>query len=181
MSKQTQITLLIGLLAVLGVVVYIEYGGRAPAPVPPVAASGQVNYQPLSVENPSLRLDMLERIRKFEYSGRHRNIFSHSAPPPETPKPDPRKQPPGPVQPPGPPPLEVPVKFFGYATDPATGRRRAFFTNGEDVYITAEGEVLLGRFRLLRINTATAEVEEVGSARRATLPIEEPVAPGGGG
>ena len=84
----------------------------------------------------------------------------------------------GPPQPPPEPPLTVPFKFYGYTADPATGRRRAFFTNGEDVYIAAEGELVDGHFRVLHIGNATAEVQETTSNRTATLPME--AAPGGG-
>jgi hypothetical protein len=168
MSRRNQIIVLVVLLAILAIVLYRNWGGPTALPV---ASAGDVKYQPLAVENPSLRLDMLERIRKFEYTGRHRNIFSASLPPPPPPKVDPTKQ--AQSGPPAPAPLEVPVKFFGYAADPQTGYRRAFFTNGEDVFIVAEGETLLSRFRLLHIGNSTADLEEIASGRRATLVLEE--------
>ncbi len=133
---------------------------------------GSEKFEPLSVENPSLRIDKLERIRKLEYSGSRRSIFTAYMPPPPLPpmpKIDPSK-----VEPPPEPPLTLPVKFFGYATDPSSGRKRAFFTNGEDVFILSEGEMLQNRFRLLRIGNATADFEEVLSGKRATLPLEQP-------
>jgi hypothetical protein len=129
-------------------------------------------FEPLSVENPSLRIDKLERIRKLEYNGSRRSIFTAYMPPPPAPvipKVDPSKLPPPPD-----PPLTLPVKFFGYATDPNSGRKRAFFTNGEDVFILSEGEMLQNRFRLLRIGNATADFQEIQSGKRATLPLEQP-------
>jgi len=172
MPRRLQIGVLAGLLVVFVVILY--YNWRKAPEAPTVSAAGD-KYQPLPLENPSLRLDMLERIRKFEYTGRHRNIFSASLPPPEPAKADPRKA--GPVVPPPPPPLDVPVKFFGYVADSQTGQRRAFFTNGEDVFIVAEGETLLTRFRLLRIGNNSAEVEEITSGRHATLVLEETGSP----
>jgi hypothetical protein len=133
---------------------------------------GSEKFEPLSVENPSLRIDKLERIRKLEYNGSRRSIFTAYMPPPPLPpmpKIDPSKVEPAPE-----PPLTLPVKFFGYATDPNSGRKRAFFTNGEDVFILSEGEMLQNRFRLLRIGNATADFEEVLSGKRATLPLEQP-------
>ncbi len=168
MPRRIQIGALVALLVLLVVILFYDWKKAPEAPT--VSAAGD-KYQPLPLENPSLRLDMLERIRKFEYTGRHRNIFSASLPPPEPTKADPRKV--GPVVPTGPPPLDVPVKFFGYVADLKTGQRRAFFTNGEDVFIVAEGETLLSRFRLLRIGNNSAEVEEMTSGRRATLVLEE--------
>jgi hypothetical protein len=133
---------------------------------------GNEKFEPLSVENPSLRMDKLERIRKLEYNGSRRSIFTAFMPPPPAPpapKPDPSK-----LEPPPETPLTLPVKFFGYATDPNSGRKRAFFTNGEDVFILSEGEMLQNRFRLLRIGNATADFEEIQSGKRATLPLEQP-------
>ena len=172
MPRRVQVGVFVGLLGVLIVILY--YNWKKAPEAPTVSAAGD-KFQPLPLENPSLRLDMLERIRRFEYTGRHRNIFSASQPPPEPAKADPRKA--GPVVPPQPPPLEVPVKFFGYAADPKSGQRRAFFTNGEDVFIVAEGETLLTRFRLLRIGNNSAEVEEISSGRHATLVLEETGSP----
>lgn len=132
--------------------------------------AGSEKFEPLSVENPFLRLDKLERIRKLDYKGSRRSIFTAEAPPPPAPvvrKDDALKTPPEP-------PLTLPVKFFGYATDPNSGKKRAFFTNGEDVFILSEGEMLQNRFRLLRIGNATADFEEIQSGKRATLPLEQP-------
>ena len=174
MSRRNQIIALVLLLGILALVLYRNWSGPSSLPV---ISAADAKYQPLSVENPSLRLDLLERIRKFEYSGRHRNIFSASLPPPPPPKVDATMA--GRAGPPPPPPLVVPVKFFGYVADVQTGLRRAFFTDGEDVFIVAEGETLLSRFRLLHIGNATADIEEIASGRRATLALEEPGSPSG--
>jgi len=170
MSRRTQIYLLVALVIVLaGLTVYRLK--RSPDLV--AVSSASESFQPLKVENPSLRLDLLEKIRKLEYSGTHRNIFTAAPPPPPVSTATGSKK--GqPEPPPPPPPLDVPFKFFGYTSDPETGKRRAFFTNGEDVFIVSEGETLVNRFRLLRIGNNTAEVEEISSGRRATLMLEEP-------
>jgi len=170
MKRRNEIVLLVVLLAALAAMLYYSY--RTPAVAPQVSAGG-AKFISLDIENPSLRMDRLERIRKFQYTGQRRDIFNASLPPPPPPKIDPRKvakQPPPP-----PPPLVVPAKFFGYVADPRSGRRRAFFASldGEDVFIVGEGETLMNRFRLLRIGNSTAEVEEVASGRRATLVLEE--------
>ena len=171
MSRRNQIYLLAGLLAVLAAVIYFWLRPSELATV----SSADEKFQPLNVENPSLRLDLLERIRKLDYSGTHRNIFSASrpAPPPAETKKD------QPQVPPPPPPLQVPFKFYGYATDPLTGKRRAFFTNGEEVFIAAEGEMLQNQYRVLRIGNTTVDVEEVSSGRRTTLTLEQAPGPQG--
>jgi len=65
------------------------------------------------------------------------------------------------------------MHFFGYGTVPNGTARRAFFTDGEDVYIVSEGEVLLNRFRILKVHNASLEFEEVSSGRRGTANLEE--------
>ncbi len=63
---------------------------------------------------------------------------------------------------------------MAYVTDAQTGMRRAFFIEGENVYVLAVGEVLLDRFRLVQIGNSSAEMEEMSTGRRATLTMEEP-------
>ncbi len=170
MSRRTQLIFLGVLFAILAVVIYFNY--RSPSQ-PPVVSQASTKYQPLDIENPQLRMDRILRIRNFTYGGPYRNIFSAAPPPPPPPKVDPKRN--GPQPPPPPPPLVVPAKFFGYAENPSSRRRRAFFAtpDGEDIFIVGEGETLMNRFRLLRISNNTAEVEEIASGRRATLVLEE--------
>jgi hypothetical protein len=130
----------------------------------------------LSVDNPQIRMDEIERARKTEYRSSGRNPFSPiPAPSPRPPKkveiPGPQLPPP----PPPPPPLTLPsgVKFYGFGTVPNGTTRLAFFTDGQEVYVVAEGEVLLQRFRILRIGNASLEFEEISSGRTATAPLEE--------
>jgi hypothetical protein len=65
------------------------------------------------------------------------------------------------------------VKFFGYATDAQGNHRRAFFTNGDEVYIVGEGEILLGHYRVLRIGNDRVDFEDMTAGRRGSQPIEE--------
>ncbi len=166
MSRRTQAILLVTLVVVLALVVYFNWR-KAPETV--AVSSAEQKFQPLPVENLTPRTYLLKRLRQLDAKVGNRNIFTAVMPPPS--KVDPKKLgSPGPAPPP---PLDVPAKFFGYASDPQGGHRRAFFSNGEDVFIVAEGETLLNRFRLLRIGNTTAEVEEIASGRRATLVLEE--------
>jgi len=161
---------LLGIL-LLGVALVVYYDVYHPAVTPGVLSAAET-YTPIGVQDPSLRLDLLQKIRTFEYSGIHRNIFSATLPPPVTPAGHGSGLPSGPAIPQEP-PLVIPVKFFGYSVDTGSGKRRAFFTDGDDVFIAAEGEMLLNRFRILHIGNASAELEEVSSGRRATVILEE--------
>lgn len=177
MSRRAQIYLLAGLGIVLALVLIF---GRNQAPTI-AGAAGDEKYQPLNVPDPALRIDLLDQIHKQEYTGTHRNIFNAAPPPPPIPQPGQ----PGYVAPvatppvdTGPPPVVVPATFFGYAVSTRTGKRQAFFTNGDDVFVVDEGATLLNRFRLLKIGNSTAELEEISSKRRTTVNLEEPPAGG---
>ena len=69
------------------------------------------------------------------------------------------------------------MKFFGYGTVPNGTARVAFFSDGEEVYVVREGELLLKRFRILRIGNANLEYEELSSGLRGTANLEEQAAP----
>src|SRR5437879_12562231 len=78
-SRQKQIILLAGLAIVFFYVIYRS--NRSPE-IAPVVSSANENFRPIAVENPALRLDLLSRLKKLQYEGSHRNIFSNAAPPP---------------------------------------------------------------------------------------------------
>jgi hypothetical protein len=79
-----------------------------------------------------------------------------------------------PVLPPPPPPALPPnMKFFGYGTIPNGTLRRAFLTDGEEVYIVGEGDTFLGRFRIVKISNANLEFEEIATGRHATVTMQE--------
>jgi hypothetical protein len=171
MSRRIQILLLAVLVLLLS---YEAYRNFWPSDVASAVAVPTQRFVPLSVTDPSLRFDLLDRLKKFQYQGSQRNIFSATAPPPPAPAASQVKSTAF-AAPAGPPPLVVPAKFFGYVTDARTGARRAFFSEGDDVYILGVGEVLLDRFRLLQIGNDTVQVEEIASGRRTTLTMQEPI------
>jgi hypothetical protein len=178
MSKRTEIYLLVVLLVVFGGLLYY-YEGRSQVAATSPAAFVDKKFQPLDVQEPQLRVDELAKLRKLEYTGSHRNIFVAEPPPP----------PPstahvenaagvfvGPRQPPPPPPVQVPGELFGFAAEPSSGRRVAFFTEGDDVLVVAEGASFLGRFRLVHVTDSSADVEEISTGRHASVPMIQPPA-----
>jgi hypothetical protein len=133
-----------------------------------------------------LRLEEIANTRKTEYKSGGRNIFVAQAAAPvvvaQAPqKPKPLKygpEPPAPEPLPEPPKLPPNMKFYGYGTIPNGTVRLAFFTDGEEVHVVREGELLLNRFRIIKIGNATLEFEEVSTGRHGTAPLEEQAAPG---
>jgi hypothetical protein len=176
MKQQRTLIVLVVLLALAGLVWFRYFRSDNPV-LTPDAGSGSPNYQLLSVENPQLHNDRMAAARKTEYKSTGRNIFTALAIPPAAgPQAVKKREPFGPKQevlPPPPPPPTLPVKFFGYGTVPNGTSRRAFFTDGEDVYVVAEGELLLNRFRILKVGNASLEFEEISSGRKGTAPLEE--------
>jgi len=174
MLRRNQFIVLGSLLVVLGIMMYSQLrpaGNSANAP----SADGQ--FAPVNVDNPALRMDILNRFLNLQYKGTHRNIFNAVPPPPPSAEvKTPENVPPPPSVPTGPPPLTVEAKYFGYATDAMGNNRRAFFAtaNNEDVIIAGEGDTLLGRFRVVRLTSTTADLEEIASGRHATMTLEQP-------
>jgi hypothetical protein len=175
MPRSTLFLLGVLVLVVAGAVFY--YHETSQPQTAPAAIVAGAPYEVLSVENPALRLYELDRVRKLEYTGIHRNIFSPTPPPPPPPKVAPgapnRPGQPGAAQPPPPPPpVVVPATFFGYVTDRRTGRKEAFFSDSDDVYVAGEGDLLLTRFRVLKIGNDSVDIEEISSGRRTTLTLQ---------
>ena len=65
------------------------------------------------------------------------------------------------------------MKFFGYGTIPNGTARRAVLSDGDEVYIVAEGDIFLGRYRILKIGNATIEFEETATGRQGKANIED--------
>jgi hypothetical protein len=174
MQRRIEIAALLILVIILAVVYFHRDEG---AGIPGVLASN-VQFTPLDVQEPQLRLDLLDKIKKSAYTGTHRNIFIFGpAPPPAlTPaekREEARARIVGPVRTP-PPPLNIPVQFFGTASMPDSGKHIAFFQSGEDVMIVPEGDTFLNLYRLVHIGPESVEVEEISSGRRGTVPMVPP-------
>jgi hypothetical protein len=174
MSRRTQIWILV---ALIGVLVGVYLANRPQISGLQGVLASDSKFQPLNVDEPQLRLDLLAKLQKLEYSGTHRNIFSAVALPVALTPADIAKanhRYPGVDRPPPPPPVEVPAQFFGYASMPSSPRRLAFFLNGDDVLVVQEGSVFLSRFRLDKIGNDSADVEEISSGRHATVQMVQP-------
>jgi hypothetical protein len=152
----------------------------------PGIVAGDEKFQPLSVREPQLRLDELVRVQNLDYKGSQRNIFIATPPPPElTPAERQREEAQrhptyGPPPPPPELPLTVPAQFYGYASS-KSGRRVAFFTNGDDVLVVPEGDTFLNRFRVTKIGVDSVDVDEISSGKHAHLPMLQPTPESAGG
>jgi hypothetical protein len=177
MNQKTKIAILpVLMLAAAGVFYYDSIGVSFPGKTVPFILRP---YSPLPVENPALQRWKLEASRRTEYKSSGRDLFSQTLPPPPRPKVPDRVPDPVPqlaIEPP-PPSLPANMKFFGYGTVPNGTSKRAFLSDGEQVYIVGEGDTLLGRFRILRIGNASLEFEEMGTGKRNSASLDEQAAP----
>ena len=120
--------------------------------------------------------------------GGSRSVFKEGAPPPPPPSPvsikpgpmvakaggtangDPAK-PAGP--PPKPPPPPIPLKFYGYANQQRGGPKRAFFLEGDDIFVAGENETVHNRYKIIKIGVNSAVVEDTTDKHQQTLPLVE--------
>jgi hypothetical protein len=192
-ENRVKLILAVALMVVAVAVMLFSFGGSAPTaatPAPavaPVAAARQITASrpaprtkthgkkviagPRSLD-PTLRYDWLKNSEDTKYEGTGRNIFLAQA---EIPKPDgngtdkPKGvEETGPPPPPPPPPINL--KFFGFASK--TGEpKKIFLSEGEDVFIAAEGEVVDRHYKVLRISPTSVEIEDVLNNNRQSIPL----------
>jgi hypothetical protein len=169
--------ILLAVLVVVGAIVW-WYQHDSTSVASTSMGEGEMSYKPLAVENPALQRDKQRASQKTEYKGTGRDLFSEIAPPPPE---DPRKieerkrEAYGPTVPPPPPPPMLPgnMKFFGYGTIPNGTAKRAFLSDGDNIYIVGEGDTLLGKFRVTKIGNANLDFEEIASGRHGSTQLTE--------
>jgi hypothetical protein len=142
-----------------------------------------LSQEQLAALDPTLREDLLERSRQIEYKGSSRNIFQpYTPPPPPPPAPPTPPTPPTPVAdpavtqpgpPPTPPPPPISLKFYGVASPPGFGEKKAFLSDGEEIIIAKEGEVVARFYKVIRIGVSSIELEDSRSQKRQNLPLVE--------
>jgi len=176
--------------------------GRGPAPRKTLRVSRTEAWMPklptrpedkpnYDTVDPTLRLDLLAKVQAVEPEGGARSLFQFSAaPPPEVkladagptvhpkprmfgPEPPPPPAPP-PVKPPEPPPPPITLKFYGYSTPRADGQKRAFFLDGDDIFVAAEGEIVKKRYRVVQIQVNSVIMEDTQyKNNRQTLILQQ--------
>jgi hypothetical protein len=121
--------------------------------------------------DPTLRYDWLKASEDTKYAGAGRNIFR--AQDPVIPKPVAKVQTPAPVIPQGPPPPPpINLKFFGFANKPGEAKK-IFLSQGEDVFIAGEGDIVDRRYKILHITPVSVEVEDVLNNNRQSIPLTQ--------
>jgi hypothetical protein len=139
----------------------------------------------VSSVDPTLKLNLLAKVRKVSVEGGSRSLFEFYTPPPPPPpsvppiKPGPQQsavaRPPEPPKgpPPAPRPPPIPLKFYGYSGALRSTARRAFFLDGEDIVQAGENETIGNRYKIVRIGVNSAVVEDTVAKNQQTLPLAE--------
>lgn len=136
--------------------------------------------------DPTLHLDLLAKLENVAAAGDGRNLFAIGAVVPKVLK-GPEtvikvgRGPQFPSQPPGavtaaqvdPPPPPITFKYYGFSTTRKDGRRAAFFLENDIILIKSEGDMVVGSYKLVRIERTTAVVEDVKSKRQQTVVLAE--------
>lgn len=191
-EDKKKLALAIGLMVVAAVVMLFSVGSSAPTPSRPAVAAAPALEAPVtSVRpaskakahskkasavprslDPTLRYDWLKASEDTQYAGNGRNIFQAQA---EIPQPvydreaeKKRAEEAGPTPPPPPPPINL--KFFGFASKPGEPKK-IFLSEGEDVFIAAEGDIVNRHYKVLRISPTAVEIEDVLNNNRQSIPL----------
>lgn len=145
--------------------------------------------------DPTLRLELISRLANVPIQGGSRPVFEFGGAPPPPKAPDPGKIKPAPAkqsrfigpmpkptdppkidpaktEPPKPKAPPIPLKYYGF-TSPRAGGKRAFFMEGEDVHVANEGELVKRRYKIVRINLNSVVMEDTDFKDQQTLPLVE--------
>jgi hypothetical protein len=186
--------ILAALVVVLLAVIYRIWTATSPAPVAAsnrnagAAARPQPGTGPgrgtgtagadatKGLEAPDVHLESLNAERVRPAAG-ERNLFlfkPKAAPPPPPPPPRPVIVAPpvntGPPPPTGPPPLPpISLKFLGLLESPTTGRKIAALSDGRNTFQGVEGDIIEGRYRILKIGVESIELAYLDGRGRQTI------------
>lgn len=168
-----------GFAIVLGVIALLmlfrtyfgETGATTPPPSTAATAAAKGKTKQISSLDPTLRTDLLRTSEETKYEGKGRNIFTAMAEPLPQPKTPVIKNPEPIVQgPPPPPPIDM--KFIGFATKQGS-QKKIFLLQNSDVFVAGEGDIVNRRYKILKINPNSVEIEDVLNNNRQSIPLTQ--------
>lgn len=184
MSQRVKVGVLAGLLAILAYTFshFWLSGDTGPANAPQsVGASTReaagTNDVPVSVPDLRLQAERLRSASSSETITVERNIFEYGrvrVPQPGVAVRRPTPQPQIQTPPTPPPPPPAPLRFYGFAESQQGGSRRVFLTDGDEIYVAGEGDVVAKRYRVARIGANNLELEDIVGGHRWVLWLEMP-------
>lgn len=147
------------------------------------ALSSRASAAALQLQDPRLHLDILQRAEAITYRGTGKNIFRER---------DDAKIPPVkvspllhkpmgaqaaknvvPAPPPGPPPPPpINLVFFGYSTRKGE-KPKVFLSQGDNIWIAHEGDVVDRHYKILRVTPTQIEVEDLLTNNRQSIRLKQ--------
>jgi len=178
-KKKTKWAIALGVAAVLLVayeflpmVTETSSTGSSAQAAPPIVPRGTARgggkpgkKQRVESLDPTLKLELLATAEQTQYEGSGRNIFVSQPDPVAIPAPvaaaatDENKDDTY-IPPVVPPPPPIPLKFFGFASQPGEPKK-IFLSQGEDVWVAGEGEIVNRRYKVVRITPTSVEMQDV--------------------
>ena len=165
-----------GVAVILALVAYLAWPRTALGPAllsnGPGGATNTLRTSEAADATPLVHLPMLEAKRPEPAAG-ERNPFRFKPPP--APSPPPRvERSPTPVVPSGPPPPPplppIALKFIGVVEAPEQSPKKiAVLSDGRSVFHGREGDIIEGRFRILRIGAESIEMAYLDGRGRQTI------------
>ena len=154
------------------------------------SAEDAVDYTKI---DPTLQLDLLKKLQNVGLEGGTRSLFEFGAAAPPalseiakglkplkvgplspgliaTKAGDPAAKPGEPVKPP---PAPIPLKFYGFVNPVVQGPKRAFFLEGDDIFVAGEGDTIKNKYKVIRIGVNSAVVEDTADKNQQTLKLVE--------
>jgi hypothetical protein len=152
----------------------------------PVVISERPEDRPdVTKVDPTLQWWRFQKVQAVPAAGGDRNLFQFGTAPPPKPAelaanepkvrpfvpygPKAPGPPPPPPQPPPPPPINL--KFYGWSTTTAAGKRMGYFLDGDEILLAGEGDTLKRRYKIVQIGPTSALIEDIDAKHEQSVPI----------
>lgn len=148
---------------------------NTPARTAPSSASSHAaqHLESASSLDPTLHPERMALAENTRYTGTSRNIFSKDSMSPAAiaaiEKPIASVRTATPTGPPPPPPINL--KFYGFATE-ENGQKMVFLLDGEDVFIAKQGDIVEGRYKVVRIESGAVVMDDLSYNNEQTLQLQ---------
>ena len=162
--------------------------GRSDEWRPIVLAKRPEDRPDVTKVDPTLHWELFAKVQEVPQAGGSRNLFQFgTAPPAKAPvqlagaepvvkvRPfvGPRQPAPPPPPPPAPPPPPITLKFYGWSTTTAAGKRMGYFLDGEEILLAGEGDTLKRKYKIVRIGPGAAVIEDLDAKHQQSVPLTE--------
>ena len=171
--ERRRLVVLLGVLAVtlVGAVAYDFWPASGSAgPARAAARAGARESSAPTLTAPDVHLQALRSGTSPPETPLARDLFRFkpkAAPPRVTQAARPEPVAPPPPAPSGPPP--IPMKFIGLVEAPQQAQKIAILSDGRGIYQGREGDIIEGRYRILRIGVESVDMAYVDGGGRQTI------------